>query len=88
VGEASSSDQGVIDADATRPRVKRGRARRQVRSAGADPDRGRELTTRILRVDLLPTLRAGGDVEFLREQRMEGMCDSDRRGRLPGVSCS
>ncbi len=37
------------------------RARLQVRGAVADPDRRRDLLTRVLSVDLLAALRAGGD---------------------------
>jgi precorrin-2 dehydrogenase/sirohydrochlorin ferrochelatase len=37
------------------------RARLQVRGAAADPDRRRDLLTRLLSVDLLTALRAGGD---------------------------
>jgi hypothetical protein len=42
------------------------RARLKVRSAVANPDHRRELLTRLLNVDLLAELRAGGDEAIAR----------------------
>jgi len=66
IGQLRRELEGLLGEDVTVLVRLLARARLKVRSAVANPDRRRELLTRLLNVDLLAELRAGGDEAIAR----------------------